>query len=60
MITEGQTPYVKEKDVQNAIKSHLKARSNATKDKLINNSTQNKKASNEPKMSDNEGMILWG
>ena len=60
MITEGQTPYVKEKDVQNTVKSHLKTRSKATEDKSINNSTQNKKASNEPKMSDNEGMILWG
>ena len=58
-ILEGQTFFIQDYDVQNAIKSHLKACSKATEKKLINNSSQNKKALNEPIMSESEGVSLW-
>lgn len=60
VITEGQSFYVKEDDVVKYTESHIIDR-RATKDSvMINNSSQNKKAQNEPKMSENEGVILWG
>ena len=60
VINEGQTPYVKESDVEKHIETHIIKRRATTGDKMINNSEQNKKAINEPKMIDNEGVILWG
>lgn len=60
VIQEGQSFYVKEGDVVKYTESHIIDR-RATKDSvMINNSSQNKKAQNEPKMSENEGVILWG
>lgn len=60
VISEGQTPYVKENDVEKHIETHIIKRRETTGDKMINNSDQNKKATNEPKMMDNEGAIIWG
>lgn len=60
VISEGQTPYVKENDVEKHIETHIIKRRATTGDKMINNSDQNKKATNEPKMMDNEGAIIWG
>ena len=60
VISEGQTPYVKENDVEKHIETHIIKRRATTGDKMINNSEQNKKAINEPKLIDNEGVILWG
>ena len=60
VINEGQTPYVKESDVEKHIETHIIKRRATTGDKVINNSDQNKKATNEPKMMDNEGAIIWG
>ena len=59
-IEEGQTPFVTEDDVQNAIKSHLKPHrevedTNSNKSKGIK-----KGGSQEPKNTKNEGVILWG
>lgn len=60
VINEGQTPYVKESDVEKHIETHIIKRRATTGDKLINNSDQNKKATNEPKTINNEGVIVWG
>ena len=60
VINEGQTPYVKESDVEKHIETHIIKRRATTGDKLINNSDQNKKATNEPKTMNNEGVIVWG
>ena len=60
VINEGQTPYVKESDVEKHIETHIIKRRATTGDKLINNSDQNKKATNEPKTMNNEGVIIWG
>ena len=57
-IEEGQTPYVTEDDVQNAIKSHLKPRREVLEDKTDKNKGKEKEGSQEPK--NNEGVILWG
>lgn len=59
VLQEGQAPYVKESDVRKYIESHIIERRATKEIGTINNSSQNKKASNEPKMSDNEGVILW-
>ena len=58
-IHEGQTFFIQDYDVQNAIKSHLNEPRRATEKKLINNSSKNKKALNEPIMSENEGVSIW-
>lgn len=60
VINEGQTPYVKESDVEKHIETHIIKRRATTEDKAINNSDQNKKATNEPKTMNNEGVIVWG
>lgn len=60
VINEGQTPYVKEDDVKKYTETHIIKRRATIEDKTINNSDQNKKATNEPKMMDNEGAIIWG
>ena len=59
-IEEGQTPYVTEDDVQNAIKSHLKPRREVLEDKTDKNKGSDKKGSQKPKNAKNEGVILWG
>ena len=59
-IEEGQTPYVTEDDVQNAIKSHLKPRREVLEDKTDKNKGSDKKGSQEPKNAKNEGVIIWG
>ena len=60
VISEGQTPYVKENDVEKHIETHIIKRRATIEDKAINNSDQNKKATNEPKTINNEGVIIWG
>lgn len=60
VINEGQTPYVKENDVKKYTETHIIKRRATLEDKVINNSDQNKKATNEPKMMNNEGVIVWG
>ena len=59
-IEEGQTPYVTEDDVQNAIKSHLKPRREVLEDKTDKNKGSDKKGSQKPKNAKNEGVIIWG
>ena len=59
-IEEGQTPYVTEDDVQNAIKSHLKAHTEVLEDKTDKNKGSDKKGSQKLKNAKNEGVILWG
>ena len=55
VINEGQSFYAKETDIKKYTESHIiKHRP------MIEDSEQNKKAINEPKMIDNEGVILWG
>ena len=44
-IQEGQTFFIQDCDVQNAIKSHLNKPRRAIEEKLINNSSKNKKGS---------------
>ena len=58
-IQEGQTFFIQDCDVKNAIKSHLNEPRRTIEKKLINNSSQNKKALNEPIMSESEGVGLW-
>lgn len=60
VINEGQTPYVKENNVKKYTETHIIKRRATIEDKAINNSDQNKKATNEPKTMDNEGAIIWG
>lgn len=60
VISEGQSFYAKESDVKKHTESHIIKRRATTGNKMINNSDQNKKATNEPKMMDNEGVIVWG
>lgn len=60
VINEGQSFYAKESDVKKHTESHIIKRRATTGNKMINNSDQNKKATNEPKMMDNEGAIIWG
>lgn len=60
VISEGQSFYAKESDVKKHTESHIIKRRATTGNKMINNSEQNKKAINEPKLIDNEGVILWG
>lgn len=60
VISEGQSFYAKESDVKKHTESHIIKRRATTGNKMINNSDQNKKATNEPKMMDNEGAIIWG
>lgn len=60
VINEGQTPYVKENDVKKYTETHIIKRRATLEDKAINNSDKNKKATNEPKMMNNEGVIVWG
>lgn len=60
VINEGQSFYAKESDVKKHTESHIIKRRATTGNKMINNSDQNKKAINEPKLIDNEGVILWG
>ena len=57
-VEEGQTPYVTEDDVQNAIKSHLKPRREVLEDKTKLSKGKDKKGPQEPK--NNEGVIIWG
>ena len=59
VIQEGQSFYVKEDDVVKYTESHIIDRRATKEVEMINNSSQNKKALYEPKMSDNEGVILW-
>ena len=59
-IEEGQTPYITEDDVQNAIKSHLKPRREVLEDKTDKNKGSDKKGSQKPKNAKNEGVIIWG
>ena len=58
-IQEGQTFFIQDYDVQNTIKSHLNEPRQAIEKKLINYSSQNKKALNEPIMSESEGVSIW-
>lgn len=58
-IQEGQTFFIQDCDVQNAIKSHLNEPRRTIEKKLINYSSKNKKATNEPIMSESEGVSLW-
>ena len=60
VISEGQSFYAKESDVKKHTESHIIKRRATTGNKTINNSDKNKKATNEPKMMDNEGAIIWG
>lgn len=60
VISEGQSFYAKESDVKKHTESHIINRRATMEDKAINNSDQNKKATNEPKMMNNEGVIIWG
>lgn len=60
VISEGQSFYAKEADVKKYSESHISKRRATTGNKMIENSEQNKKAINEPKTTDNKGVILWG
>lgn len=60
VISEGQSFYAKESDVKKHTESHIIKRRATTGDKMINNSDKNKKATNEPKPMNNEGVIVWG
>lgn len=60
VVNEGQSFYAKESDVKKYTETHIIKRRATTGDKMINNSEQNKKAINEPKLIDNEGVIVWG
>lgn len=60
VINEGQSFYAKETDIKKHTETHIIKRRATTGNKMINNSEQNKKAINEPKLIDNEGVILWG
>lgn len=60
VISEGQSFYAKETDIKKHTEIHISKRRAVTGDKMINNSEQNKKAINEPKTTDNKGVILWG
>lgn len=60
VISEGQSFYAKESDVKKHTESHIIKRRATTGNKMINNSDQNKKATNKPKTMDNEGVIVWG
>ena len=55
VINEGQSFYAKESDVKKHTESHISKHR-----PMIEDSEQNKKAINEPKLIDNEGVILWG
>lgn len=59
VIKEGQSLYAKESDVKKHTESHIIKRRATTGNKMINNSDQNKKATNEPKTIDNKGVIIW-
>ena len=60
VIKEGQSFYAKEDDVKKHTESHIINRRAVTEDKITINSDKNKKAINEPKIMDNEGVIVWG
>ena len=55
VINEGQSFYAKETDIKKYTESHISKHR-----PMIEDSEQNKKAINEPKLMDNEGVILWG
>ena len=55
-IEEGQTPFVRECDVQNAIKSHLKAHRQVLEDKTKLSKGKDKKGPQRPK---NKEVLLW-
>lgn len=59
VLTEGQSFYVKESDVKKHTESHIVTPKSTIDGGEVINPKQNKKASNEP-VIDNEEVVIWG
>lgn len=59
VIKEGQSFYAKENDVRKHTETHIAKHKATIGTPTTNNPKQNKKTTNEPKKTDNKGVIIW-